>query len=171
MGLIMLILIGIVPTAYALNRAIPASQTADFVAVSQQAVHVMDNYVDKTTTIADPRDQIQEYVRNRTFTANTTLALRQIISDISNELQAYGDLSKVSPTMMRNFRNDMYLVSESLRLMQKSGKPALTESDWSVLANYKSHIDKATKFIPTWVKSPLLWLLDWGRWSDGSESW
>ena len=152
MGLIMLILIGIVPTAYALNRAIPASQTADFVAVSQQAVHVMDNYVDKTTTIADPRDQIQEYVRSRTFTPNTTLALRQIINDISNELQAYGDLSKVPPTMMRNFRNDMYLVSESLRLMQKSGKPALTESDWSVLTNYKSHIDKATKFIPTWVK-------------------
>jgi inorganic phosphate transporter, PiT family len=71
----------------------------------------MDNYVDKTTTIADPRDQIQEYVRNRTFTANSTLALRQIINDISNELQAYGDLSKVPPTMMRNFRNDMYLVA------------------------------------------------------------
>ena len=38
MGLIMLILIGLVPTAYALNRAVPASATADFVAVSQQAV-------------------------------------------------------------------------------------------------------------------------------------
>ncbi len=53
---------------------------------------------------------------------------------------------------MRNFRNDMYLVSESLRLMQKGGQPALTASDWTVLTNYKGHIDKATKFIPTWVK-------------------
>jgi len=34
MGLIMLILIGLVPTAYALNRAVPASATMDFVAVS-----------------------------------------------------------------------------------------------------------------------------------------
>ena len=31
MGLIMLILIGVAPTAYALNRAVPESQTADFV--------------------------------------------------------------------------------------------------------------------------------------------
>jgi inorganic phosphate transporter, PiT family len=152
MGLIMLILIGIVPTAYALNRAIPASQTLDFVAVSQQAVHVMDNYVNKATTIADPRDEIQEYVRSHKYTPGTTLALRQIINDISNELHVYGDLSKVPPPMMRNFRNDMYLVSESLRLMKKSGQPAFTAADQKVLDNYKDHIDKATKFIPGWVK-------------------
>ena len=37
MGLIMLILIGTVPTAYALNHAVSPAQTADFVAVSAQA--------------------------------------------------------------------------------------------------------------------------------------
>ena len=37
MGLIMLILIGTVPTAYALNHAVPAQDSQDFVAVSQQA--------------------------------------------------------------------------------------------------------------------------------------
>ena len=37
MGLIMLILIGTVPTAYALNHAVTAQQSQDFVAVSQQA--------------------------------------------------------------------------------------------------------------------------------------
>jgi PiT family inorganic phosphate transporter len=42
MGLIMLILIGLVPTAYALNRAVPASATMDFVAVSAQADRVLD---------------------------------------------------------------------------------------------------------------------------------
>lgn len=152
MGLIMLILIGIVPTAYALNRAIPASQTMDFVAVSQQAVKVLDAYVNKSATIAEPRDEIQEYVRSHRFTPNTTLALRQIINDISNELQVYGDLSKVPATMMRNFRNDMYLVSESLRLMERSGQPLLNASDRKVLANYKTHIDMATKYIPGWVK-------------------
>src|ERR1700752_4130718 len=35
MGLIMLILVGTVPTAYALNRAMPASHTTQFVAVAQ----------------------------------------------------------------------------------------------------------------------------------------
>ena len=152
MGLIMLILIGIVPTAYALNRAIPADQTADFVAVSQQAVKVMDTYVDKTTPIGDPMDEIEEYVRSHKFTRSTPLAMRQIINNISNELANYRDMSDVPPAMMPNFRNDMYLVSESLRLMKKSGQPPFSSTDWKVLANYKTHIDNATKFIPGWVK-------------------
>ena len=37
MGLIMLILIGTVPTAYALNHAIGLAQVPDFAAVSEQA--------------------------------------------------------------------------------------------------------------------------------------
>jgi PiT family inorganic phosphate transporter len=152
MGLIMLILIGIVPTAYALNRAIPADQTADFVAVSQQAAKVMDNYVDKSTPIGDPMDEIAEYVRSHKLTRGTPLAMRQIINDISNELANYSSMSKVPPAMMPNFRNDMYLVSESLRLMQKSGKPPFTAGEHEILANYKKHIDGATKFIPGWVK-------------------
>jgi PiT family inorganic phosphate transporter len=46
----------------------------------------------------------------------------------------------------------MYLVSEALRLMQKSGKPEFAAADVAVLKNYKRHIDNSTKFIPTWVK-------------------
>jgi PiT family inorganic phosphate transporter len=46
----------------------------------------------------------------------------------------------------------MYLVSEALRLMKKSGRPQMSEGDWQILSNYKKHIDDATKFIPSWVK-------------------
>jgi PiT family inorganic phosphate transporter len=53
---------------------------------------------------------------------------------------------------VRNFRNDMYVVSEAIRLMQKSGKPTFTPPDVAVLTNYKVHVDKATRFIPLWVK-------------------
>src|SRR6201996_2096161 len=45
MGLIMLILIGTVPTAYALNHAIGFAQVPDFAAVSEQAAHVLNGYV------------------------------------------------------------------------------------------------------------------------------
>src|SRR5262245_44413145 len=44
MGLIMLILIGTVPTAYALNHAVSPAQTQAFVAVSRQAAMVLDRY-------------------------------------------------------------------------------------------------------------------------------
>ena len=43
MGLIMLILVGTVPTAYALNHAITRKQSDDFIAVSQQAANVVSN--------------------------------------------------------------------------------------------------------------------------------
>jgi PiT family inorganic phosphate transporter len=64
----------------------------------------------------------------------------------------YHALANVPAERVRNFRNDMYLVSEALRLMQKSGEPQFAPADWAVLTNYKAHLDRATKFIPTWVK-------------------
>jgi PiT family inorganic phosphate transporter len=53
---------------------------------------------------------------------------------------------------VRNFRNDMYLVSEALRIMQKSKHAEVSAADAAILTNYKKLIDHATKFIPTWVK-------------------
>jgi PiT family inorganic phosphate transporter len=46
----------------------------------------------------------------------------------------------------------MYVVSEALRLMQKKKQPVFSAADAAVLANYKKHVDYATKFIPGWVK-------------------
>src|SRR5208283_203668 len=76
MGLIMLILIGTVPTAYALNHALTAQDSVDFVAVSQQAGNVLDKYVSPNAVVADPREDVTEYVRTKEFTPNTMLALR-----------------------------------------------------------------------------------------------
>jgi inorganic phosphate transporter, PiT family len=80
------------------------------------------------------------------------LGLRQLVNDIGNETQLFGELAKVPNDRVRNFRNDMYLVSEALRLMKKSNNPTLNTTDWAVLDNYKRHIDGATRFIPSWVK-------------------
>ena len=122
MGLIMLILIGTVPTTYALNRAVTPAQTQDFLAVSQQTVQVLNHYVDPSAVVADPRDDLTAYIRTRDFNANTMLALRSLVSDVGNETALYKELKNVPPEMTRNFRNDMYVVSETIRLVQKSGK-------------------------------------------------
>ncbi len=152
MGLIMLILIGTVPTAYALNHALTPQDSIDFIAVSQQAANVLDKYVDKNGVISDPREEVKEFVRTKEFTPNTMLALRNLVNDIGTETANFHELGKVPETMVRNFRNDLYLVSESLKLLKKSGAANISEADWKVLDNYKKHVDKATKFIPTWVK-------------------
>jgi len=152
MGLIMLILIGTVPTAYALNHAITKKQSEDFVAVSQQTANVLDKYVSSNAVIGDPHDVVTDYVRTKQFTPETMLALRQLIGDMGNETALFGEMKKIPNDQVRNFRNDMYLVSEALRLMQKSHHPEFSSDDAKVLANYKKHVDAATKFIPLWVK-------------------
>ena len=152
MGLIMLILIGTVPTAYALNHAITPQQSAEFIAISQQAANVLDKYVKPGAVVGDPRDDVSAYVRTKNFNDNTVLALREMINGISTEVANYKELQYIPQDQVRNFRNDMYLVSEALRVVQKSHLTAISEPDEKVLANYKKHIDQATKFIPTWVK-------------------
>jgi PiT family inorganic phosphate transporter len=152
MGLIMLILIGTVPTTYALNHAVTARQSQDFVAVSRVAADTVGKYVEASAVVGDPRDDLTEYIRTKEFKPTTMLALRVLINDIGTEMAQFRELALVPQTQVRNFRNDMYLVGEALRLMQKSGKPAFAAADAAVLKNYKSHIDRATRFIPLWVK-------------------
>ena len=152
MGLIMLILIGTVPTAYAVNHAVTYQQTQDFVAVSTQTADMLDHYVSPAAVIGDAREEMTDYIRTKQFTPNTILALRELVNGIGTEMALYRELKAVPQDKVRNFRNDMYVVSEALRLMNKSHQPAFSTADSAILANYKKHIDNATKFIPTWVK-------------------
>jgi inorganic phosphate transporter, PiT family len=152
MGLIMLILIGTVPTAYAVNHAVNYEQTQDFVAVSAQTADTLGHYVSPAAVVGDSRDELTDYIRTKNFTPNTMLALREMVNGIGTEMALYKQLKEVPQDKVRNFRNDMYVVSEALRLMQKSGNPTFSTADAGVLKNYKKHIDNATKFIPTWVK-------------------
>jgi PiT family inorganic phosphate transporter len=113
MGLIMLVLIGTVPTAYALNHAVTQSQTQDFLAASQQTVQVLNRYVNPNAVVAVPRDDLTDYIRTKAFNDNTMLALRSLVSDISNEAAIYKALVNVPADRTRNFRNDMYVISET----------------------------------------------------------
>jgi len=152
MGLIMLILVGTVPTAYALNHAVTARQSEDFIAVSAQSADVLNRYVSPNAVIGDARDEVTDYIRTRNFTPNTMLALRELVTDIGNEMALFKELRNVPPDRVRNFRNDMYIVSEALRFMKKTGQPQFSAADDAMLANYKKHLDASTRFIPGWVK-------------------
>jgi PiT family inorganic phosphate transporter len=152
MGLIMLILIGTVPTAYAVNHAVTTQQTQDFVAVSTQTAEMLNHYVTPGAVVGDSRDEVTDYIRTKHFTPNTMLALRELVNGIGTEMALYKQLKAVPQDKVRNFRNDMYVVSEALRLMQKSKNPQFSTADAAILKNYKTHIDNATKFIPGWVK-------------------
>jgi PiT family inorganic phosphate transporter len=152
MGLIMLILIGTVPTAYAINHAVTFKDSQDFIAVSQQAADSLSKYVSPDAVVSDPHEDVTDYIRTKNFTPNTMLAMRSLVTDIGNETALYKEMKNIPNDRVRNFRNDLYVISEALRLMQKSGNPQLADADKAILANYKKHIDHSTRFIPLWVK-------------------
>jgi inorganic phosphate transporter, PiT family len=153
MGLIMLILIGTVPTAYALNHAVTPHDIQDFIAASEQAGRILDRHVDKTGILgADARGEVTDYIRTKKIQPDTILALRELVEDLNHEVSLYKEFKSVPPKDQTNVRNDMYVTSEALRLMQKNKTPQFTADESAALGNYKSKVDKATKFIPGWVK-------------------
>jgi PiT family inorganic phosphate transporter len=152
MGLIMLILIGTVPTAYALNHAVTYKESQDFIAVSAQTVETLGHYGKPGVTVDDPRAELTEYVRTRTLKDTTIPAASALTHGIATDLEEYKELKNVPADKTRNFRNDMYILSEALKFILKSDQLKLTDADKDVLTNYKKHVDESTRFIPLWVK-------------------
>jgi PiT family inorganic phosphate transporter len=152
MGLIMLILIGTVPTAYALNHAVSAHDIQDFIAASEQAASVIDRHVDRNAILGDPRTELTEYLRTKKLQPATMTALRENIRDLEGAVKAYGDYKNVPANQQTNVRNDMYVTSEALRLIAKNHQGGFSKDEAAALNNYKKHVDRATKFIPPWVK-------------------
>jgi inorganic phosphate transporter, PiT family len=153
MGLIMLILIGTVPTAYALNHAVTAHDIQDFIAASERTVSIVDAHVDRNAIMGgDPRSVLTDYLRTKQLQPDTMTALREIVRDLEGDVRAYGEYKNVPASQQTNVRNDMYVTSEALRLMAKTKNPAFSSDETAALNNYKSKVDKATKFIPSWVK-------------------
>jgi PiT family inorganic phosphate transporter len=152
MGLIMLILIGTVPTAYALNHAVSARESQDFVAVSQQTAATLGHLPGGDAAVTDARAGVTAFIRDRKLTPETLPSLRQLVGDVGHDMAHYKELRLVPSSATRNFRNDMYVIGEAIRVLDKEAHASIGPADWEVLRNYHKHIDKATKFLPGWVK-------------------
>lgn len=153
MGLIMLILIGTVPTAYALNHAVSPAQVQSYIVSSEHVGQILEKHVEPTAVLtADSRHTITDYIRTKQLQPNTILALRKLIDDTTHEIALYKQYKSVPAKEQANVRNNMYVASEALRIMMKANDPVFTPEERKALEDYKAKADNATKFIPTWVK-------------------
>src|SRR5471032_88533 len=151
MGLIMLILVGTLPMAYALNRTMPADQATQFAAVAEVTQQALSRGVPLPAP-ADPRAELATYVRTKEATPTLIPSLAVMAGKIGIQVSSYGSLSKVPAEAMANVRNDMYLTSESIRLMEKDKVGNFDADTTNKLDAFKQQIDSATRFIPLWVK-------------------
>jgi inorganic phosphate transporter, PiT family len=152
MGLIMLILIGTVPTAYALNRSMSASQMEQFQKTSMAASKVIEQKAAGYNVLGDPRPAVTAFVSQRHISEGTFPSLAVLVRDIATQVDQYGSFAKMPAPSVGNTRNDMYLASEAIRFLMKDKESDLTKNEVATLNAYKSSLDNATKFIPLWVK-------------------
>jgi len=152
MGLIMLILIGTVPTAYALNRAMPQSQIERFMQNSDAASAVIGAKAAGYNVLGDPRPAVTMYVAQHQINEGTFPSLAVLVKDIARQVADYGSIARMPADKVGNTRNDMYLASEAIRFLMKDKEADLTDKEIVALNNYKGSLDNATKFIPGWVK-------------------
>ncbi|NVM86711.1 PiT family inorganic phosphate transporter [Variovorax sp. SG517] len=155
MGLIMLILVGTVPMAYALNRAMPADENVKFVAVAEMAQNALNRSVPTSLPAMAPaaaRDTLSTYVRTREFTPAVVPALAATAGSIGTQVRQHGSLAGVPAEAVANVRNDMYLASEAIRHLDKSGVARFDDETKLRVNTFRQELDSATRFIPLWVK-------------------
>jgi len=152
MGLIMLILIGTVPTAYALNRAMPDSQMQQFQTASTAATRVIEQKAAGYNVLGDPRPAVTSFVAHRKINEGTFPSLAVLVREIADQVNQYGSIARMPAEAVSNTRNDMYLASEAIRFLMKDKENDLTKEEVATLNAYRTSLDNATRFIPTWVK-------------------
>jgi PiT family inorganic phosphate transporter len=153
MGLIMLILIGIVPGAFALNMHTTPGTLSQVVATAEQAAPIFakaagTDLIDE----AAAEDTLSAFLKTTGKVSQATFAsLATTERTISERLRQIPSLQDLSTADRRTLRSQMYLVGEAIGKLDK--KHAFTDPDVRQTAvNLKTQLDRITKFIPNWVK-------------------
>jgi len=152
MGLIMLILIGVAPTAYALNRTPGQGHAPQFIASAHAVSKMVEAHGAGYAITGDPRPAVTAYVHSHTITEGTYPSLAALTRMIGDSVAQYGSVAKTPLDRVQNLRNDMYLASEAFRVLSKDKESELSPTEKTQIAGFKKELDQATKFIPLWVK-------------------
>uniref|UniRef100_Q021B6 Phosphate transporter n=1 Tax=Solibacter usitatus (strain Ellin6076) TaxID=234267 RepID=Q021B6_SOLUE len=153
MGLIMLILVGTVPAAYALNHAVSGPEVQAFLAISERTGRILEHY--RPAGVEAPakiRPVLERLVSQSSMEPQTVPALTAVISRIAADVAPYRALASVPIELSGNIRNDMYLADEALGVVEAKHLLPLSAADAEAIRDYRRTIDRAAKFIPTWVK-------------------
>lgn len=152
MGLIMLILIGVVPTAYSLNRTPDVNYLEAYKNASVAVEQALNRYAQPGITVTDPKAVVSDAVKTKTWNDQTTVALQTFIHDTTARLSPFDSVDKVPTDLVSNARNDIYLIGEALKLIDKQKLLVMQDDDLKAVTAYHKAVDNATKFIPLWVK-------------------
>jgi PiT family inorganic phosphate transporter len=152
MGLIMLILVSILPAAYALEMTTPKTAVETLVASAREAAPVFDSHV---TTPAYKFDEatanVADFLDNGEIDDEMYAGLAFLSRRLVSKLQDAGDFSGISNSERRRVRREAYLLADSISRLDRAGALADHVERDRLLA-YRDQLNAATQFIPFWVK-------------------
>ena len=152
MGLIMIILIGVAPATYALNRALPDTAQPAYIATLDAAEQAFTTQAHGATvpTLDIARSAVNAAVRNRHIdTPDLYGALAMMTGHIESQIKVHGALRNVPAPDMPQLRKDMYLVNGAVSIL-KADKTASVNV--KALNGLQATLNSMTRFIPDWVK-------------------
>jgi PiT family inorganic phosphate transporter len=157
MGLIMLILIGCAPTAYALNRTMPESATPGFVASAAAASGAFHAHgAGGAPSLATARATLVTALQTKHADSPAVFdAIDTLSRDVSGRIAGFGSFGKVPAAATPNLRNDMYLVLDTTRLVTaKDGaaQKSFSAPELKAIGDYQGLLENGTRYIPLWVK-------------------
>ena len=155
MGLIMLILIGCAPTAYALNRTVPESATPAFVRTATAASSAYAAHGGRAGSVDEARATVTRALRTKAVDdPRVYRGMSALSANLSARIGGYGSLGKVPAAATPNLRNDMYLVLDTTKLViaDKAAQARFTAPELATLKSYDDQLEQGTRFIPLWVK-------------------
>lgn len=154
MGLIMIILIGVAPATYALNRTLPDAVQPAYMATFDAGAASFAARAEGATVVSVDvaRNAVNAAVRKREIDTPTQFAsLAVVTGEIERQLREHGSLRNVPAAEMSQLRNDMYLVNTALGIL-KPARPGYSDRDVKALAGLQKSLNDMTRYIPDWVK-------------------
>jgi inorganic phosphate transporter, PiT family len=159
----MLILIGIIPTVFALNLDADPKAVADVELTARKTMAMLD-LAGNGQNIEDKRAEevLSSFLKTTgRFNEEIFPALAAKDREIVNRLNGKNSFGEIPKQERAALRSDMYLVSESLNKLSKQGKLADPQQK-AMLGEFRSKLRPMTQFIPVWVKIAVAFALGCG---------
>jgi PiT family inorganic phosphate transporter len=152
MGLIVLILVGILPGAFALNPAAGPAEIHHIVTQARQLEPTLLKHTSNVITTQDATDEMSAYLKtNGKATDKTWGALAGRNREVAIELEGKSNFDDLTIEQRKGFRSDIYLLGETIAKLNKQHKIS-DPAEAKELTAYQGSLQDETKYIPTWVK-------------------
>ncbi|MBP4515692.1 inorganic phosphate transporter [Acinetobacter baumannii] len=152
MGLIMLILVGLVPLAYSLNKNLDTQQVQSFHQLSSQTA-VLLNQNQPELTDEKARAVLTKYIQTKQQTPEVVPALASMTDHLGERVSSYSNLKDIPEAAISEIRNDMYLSTTTFKHLDKADAlPKMDDSQKKLVKDYRSSLDSFLQYIPNWVK-------------------